>query len=83
MNSWHDAKARLSLSPVAAAGAILHGVERGKYMVFTSTDIAVGYWFQRKFSWPYELVMQGLNGYVEYVRGKAGTSPAHTNRTTP
>ncbi len=30
-------------------------------MVFTSADIAVGYWFQRKFALPYELTMRLLN----------------------
>ncbi|HEX5276888.1 MAG TPA: SDR family oxidoreductase [Fluviicoccus sp.] len=59
-----------AVSPEQAAAAILRGVERGKYMVFTSPDIAAGYWFQRKFSWPYELVMRGLNRYAEHVRGE-------------
>ena len=30
-------------------------------MVFTSRDIQFGYWFQRKFAWPYELTMRLLN----------------------
>ncbi|RZU38695.1 short-subunit dehydrogenase [Fluviicoccus keumensis] len=58
-----------AMSPEQAAAAILRGVERGKYLVFTSPDIAVGHWFQRKFAWPYELVMRGLNAYAEQVRG--------------
>lgn len=71
-----------AVSPERAA-AILHGVELYKYMVFTLPGLAAGCWFRRKFALPYEWVMRGLNGYVEYARGKAGTSPAHTNRTTP
>lgn len=61
-----------AVSPEAAAGAILRGVEKGKYMVFTSPDIAAGYWFQRKFALPYDLVMRGMNRYLEHVRAKAG-----------
>ena len=30
-------------------------------MVFTSADIRVGYWVQRKFAPPYELAMRKMN----------------------
>lgn len=52
---------RHAVSPDTAARAIIKGVTAGRYMVFTSNDIRLGYWFQRKFSWPYELVMRWLN----------------------
>ncbi|MDB4989271.1 MAG: short chain dehydrogenase [Myxococcaceae bacterium] len=45
----------------AAAQAILRGIAQKQYMVFTSRDIRVGYWLQRKFSLPYELMMRVLN----------------------
>lgn len=50
-----------AVSPDQAARAILKGLARGRTMIFTSNDIRVGYWFQRKFAWPYELVMRALN----------------------
>ncbi|MDI1301317.1 MAG: SDR family oxidoreductase [bacterium] len=52
---------RHAVTPEKAADAIIKGVLARRYMVFTSMDIAVGYWFQRKFAWPYEFVMRQLN----------------------
>ncbi len=52
---------RHAAEPEHVAEQIIRGVERNRYMVFTSTDIRVGYWFQRKFAWPYELAMRLLN----------------------
>ncbi len=50
-----------AISPERAAAAIVRGVERDQYMVFTSLDIRVGHWFARVFPWPYELAMRRLN----------------------
>jgi hypothetical protein len=36
-------------------------------MVFTSFDIRLGDWFQRKFAWPYEWVMRLLNRELHRV----------------
>ena len=47
--------------PEHVAAKIVEGIERNRYMVFTSRDIRVGYWFQRKFAWPYEMAMRLLN----------------------
>jgi NAD(P)-dependent dehydrogenase (short-subunit alcohol dehydrogenase family) len=47
--------------PDRVAAKIVEGIERNRYMVLTSRDIRVGYWFQRKFAWPYELAMRLLN----------------------
>jgi NAD(P)-dependent dehydrogenase (short-subunit alcohol dehydrogenase family) len=47
--------------PEHVAAKIVEGIERNRYMVFTSRDIRVGYWFQRKFAPPYELAMRLLN----------------------
>ena len=41
-----------------AAKAIIKGIKKNQLMIFTSLDIRVGYWFQRKFSLPYRLVIQ-------------------------
>lgn len=55
---------RHAVAPEKVAKVILRGMKRGRYLVFTSPDIAVGYWFQRKFAWPYETVMKLLGWYV-------------------
>jgi NAD(P)-dependent dehydrogenase (short-subunit alcohol dehydrogenase family) len=52
---------RHAVTPEHVADKILEGIERNRYMVFTSADIRVGYWFQRKFALPYELAMRALN----------------------
>lgn len=62
-----DAKAlaerfeRRAVTPEHVAEKIIKGIERNRYLVFTSRDTQVGYWFQRKFSPPYELAMRVLN----------------------
>lgn len=53
-----------AVSPEQAAAAILTGVRRNRYLIFTSNDIRLGHWFQRKFSPPYELVMRKLNSHL-------------------
>ena len=52
---------RHARTPAQAAEAILRGVEKGRYLIFTSPDVAVGWWFQRKWAWPYEVVMRLMN----------------------
>lgn len=51
-------------SPAQAAQSILKGIKANRYMVFTSMEVRIGYWFQRKFALPYELVMRLLNHYM-------------------
>jgi len=53
--------ARLAVSPEKVAERILDGIERNRYMVFTSPDGRFLHWLQRKFSPPYELVMRVMN----------------------
>jgi len=60
-----------AVTPEHAAKKILEGVRKNRYMVFTSLDIRVGYWFQRKFAWPYEIAMQLLNNYLQKAMSKA------------
>jgi NAD(P)-dependent dehydrogenase (short-subunit alcohol dehydrogenase family) len=55
---------RHAASPEHVAACILKGVEKEKYMVYTSRDIAVGVFFQRVFPLPYELAMRRLNDYL-------------------
>lgn len=63
---------RHAVTPEKAAQAILKGIKNNRYMVFTSPDIRVGYWFQRKFALPYELVMRLLSRQVRLLAKKHG-----------
>jgi NAD(P)-dependent dehydrogenase (short-subunit alcohol dehydrogenase family) len=71
-----------AITPEQAATAILRGVQRGDYLVFTSPDIRVGHWFQQKLSFLYESAMRKLNRDMQRmadrskqsVKGDAGCS---------
>jgi len=60
-----------AVTPEKAAAAILKGIKNRQYMVFTSRDIQLGYWFQRKFAPPYHFVMQRLNDHLQAVALRA------------
>ncbi len=61
---------RHAVSPEHVATKILTGIEKNQYMVFTSRDIRVGYFFQRKLAFPYELAMRRLNDHLVSVAEK-------------
>jgi NAD(P)-dependent dehydrogenase (short-subunit alcohol dehydrogenase family) len=61
---------RHAVSPEHVAAKILTGIEKNQYMVFTSRDIRVGYFVQRKFAFPYELAMRRLNDHLVSVAEK-------------
>ncbi len=48
-------------TPEHVADRIIAGIKRNRFLVYTSTDIRVGYWFARKFAWPYETAMRYAN----------------------
>jgi len=50
-----------AVSPEHVAAKIVAGIERDRYLVFTSRDIQIGHWVQRKFAPPYELAMRLFN----------------------
>jgi NAD(P)-dependent dehydrogenase (short-subunit alcohol dehydrogenase family) len=50
-----------AVSPEHVAEKIFEGIEKNRYLVFTSRDIQVGHWVQRKFAPPYELAMRAMN----------------------
>lgn len=50
-----------AVSPEKVAQCIVAGVEKNRFLVYTSNDIRFGYWWARKFSPPYEFVMQKAN----------------------
>jgi NAD(P)-dependent dehydrogenase (short-subunit alcohol dehydrogenase family) len=61
---------RHAVSPEHVAAKILTGIEKNQYMVFTSRDIRVGYFVQRKFALPYEFAMRRLNDHLVAVAEK-------------
>jgi short-subunit dehydrogenase len=63
-----------AVTPEKAAQAILKGLRTKRYMVYTSFDIAFGHWWQRKFAWPYEIVMQIMNNYLSGVAKRLNNS---------
>jgi len=56
-----------AVSPERVAEKIIEGIERNRYMVFSSRDIQVGYWVQRKFAPPYELAMRKMNDVLTHA----------------
>jgi len=54
-----------AVPPERVAERIVAGVERNRYLVFTSADIRVGHWAQRFFPPAYELAMRVLNRELE------------------
>jgi NAD(P)-dependent dehydrogenase (short-subunit alcohol dehydrogenase family) len=50
-----------AVSPEHVAEKIIEGVEKDRYLVFTSADVRIGYWAQRIFAPAYELVMRKAN----------------------
>ena len=52
---------RHAVSPESAAAAMIRGVERGTYLVFTSPDIRAGWYAQRYAPWIYNAIMRKLN----------------------
>ncbi len=63
-----------AVTPEKVAEQILAGVRRNRYLVHTSPDIRVGYWFARKFAWPYELVARLANREFSKLLPSPGTA---------
>ena len=59
-----------AVTPEHVAAKILAGVERDRYMVYTSPDVRIGHWVQRKFEPPYAWTMRRLNDYLTRVAGR-------------
>jgi len=66
--------ARRAVSPEHVAEKIVEGVERDRYLVFTSPDIRVAFLAQRYFPPAYELAMRRLNGHLTAV-ARSASSP--------
>ena len=59
---------RRAVSPEQAARAILTGIKRNQYLVFTSPDIRIGYWLQCKAAFVYERLMRRLNDQLHRLK---------------
>jgi NAD(P)-dependent dehydrogenase (short-subunit alcohol dehydrogenase family) len=57
-------------SPESAAEAILTGIRKNRYWVYTSRDIQLGFWVQRKFELPYALAMRAANRQFDRILGR-------------
>ena len=58
---------KVAVTPEKAADAILKGVRKNQFMVYTSFDIRFGYWMSRKFALPYEIVMRIANNQFDHL----------------
>ena len=50
-----------AVTPAKAAERILAGVERNRYWVYTSRDIQILHFLQRRFEIPYTWIMRAVN----------------------
>ena len=62
--------ARHAASPEKAAAAIVSGVEKGRYLVYTSQDIRLLHWTQRYVPFVYALIMRVMNGRARVLLKK-------------
>ncbi|MEJ7636061.1 SDR family oxidoreductase [Aeromicrobium sp.] len=65
---------RHAVSPDSAAATMIRGVEKGKYLVFTSPDIRIGWYAQRYAPWGYNFAMRRLNRQFTAILQKATSS---------
>jgi NAD(P)-dependent dehydrogenase (short-subunit alcohol dehydrogenase family) len=62
---------RHAVTPERAAAKILEGIERNRYWVYTSRDIQVGHFLQRRFETLYALTMRVVNDRFNAIVRKA------------
>ncbi|WP_442790882.1 SDR family oxidoreductase [Nocardia sp. NBC_01327] len=61
IQAWINRFRRHAKNPDEVAQSILSGVQKGRYLIHTQFDIRFGYWWVRKFAWPYEFAMRRAN----------------------
>jgi NAD(P)-dependent dehydrogenase (short-subunit alcohol dehydrogenase family) len=61
VSRWVDRFAAHAVSPERVADKILKGVEKNRYLVYTSADIRALYLFKRTMWWPYSVAMRRVN----------------------
>ncbi len=64
-------------TPEKVADRIIDGIRHDRFLVHTSADIRVGYWFARKFALPYEIVMRLANRQFSRLLEAQQRTPAH------
>ncbi|MFD6350952.1 SDR family oxidoreductase [Nocardia tengchongensis] len=80
IQAWIKRFRRHAKSPDDVAETILRGVEKGTYLIHTQFDIRFGYWWARKFAWPYEFAMRRANDlfttFLPRPQPNSGEQPA-------
>lgn len=71
-----DSFARHAVTPEKAAAAIVRGVEKGRYLVFTSLDIRALYWAQRHVPFVYTQIMRVMNHRARSILRPKVSPPA-------
>jgi hypothetical protein len=64
------------VSPERVADKIIAGVEKNRYLVYTSTDIRALYMFKRYAWWPYSVAMRQVNVLFTRAMRPSGASVA-------
>jgi len=69
-----------TVSPERVAARILKGVERNRYLVFTSNDVRLGYWAQRWLPPAYARAMRRLNDRLVAAADRGSPDAGGGNR---
>ena len=72
-----DSFARHAVTPEEAAAAIVRGVERGRYLVYTSQDIRALHLAQRYLPFVYNIIMRVMNHQARHVLKRKVKPPAN------
>jgi len=59
-----------AVTPEHVAERIVAGIEKDRYLVFTSNDIRAAWWLQRYFPPAYELIMRKMNDHLVKAAGR-------------
>jgi short-subunit dehydrogenase len=62
---------KTAVTPEIAAAKIIEGIERNRYWVYTSRDIQVAHFLQRRFETPYAFLMRRVNDRFASIMRKA------------
>ncbi|MEV6429212.1 SDR family oxidoreductase [Nocardia sp. NPDC051463] len=62
-----------AVEPEHVASQILRGIERNRFLVYTSFDIRFGYWWSRKFAYPYEFVIRRVSARFSRLLASTGS----------
>jgi len=73
VSRWVNRFSGHAVSPEKAAGKILAGVAKNRYLIYTSPDIRALYLFKRLAWWPYSVAMRQVN--VLFTRALRPSAP--------